>query len=68
MRQGPQNGGCPYAAPKLELADYWKNLNYDQHRDIRFKMESGLWAKEKGRFPSIFPPGMDGEKDGDSTR
>ena len=34
---------APYVpAPDL-LADYWKNLNYDGHRDIRFKMESGLW-------------------------
>lgn len=40
---------APYApAPDL-LADFWKNLNYDGHRDIRFKMESGLWWEEKGR-------------------
>ena len=44
---------APYVAPKLELADFWKNLTYDQHRDIRFKMESGLWVGKRGRFPSI---------------
>jgi glucans biosynthesis protein len=34
----------PYFAPVDSLAAYWKGLNYDQHRDIRFKMDSGLWA------------------------
>ncbi|HRQ89413.1 MAG TPA: glucan biosynthesis protein, partial [Bacteroidia bacterium] len=34
---------APYAPPTDQLADYWKNLSYDGHRDIRFKMESGLW-------------------------
>ena len=33
----------PFVAEKSNLADYWANLTYDQHRDIRFKMESGLW-------------------------
>ena len=49
---------APYVpAPDL-LADYWKNLNYDGHRDIRFKMESGLWWEEKGPFSiDFFHPG-----------
>ena len=48
----------PYAAPKQNLADYWKNLTYDQHRIIRFKMDSGLWAKEKAPFSiDFFHPG-----------
>ncbi len=54
---------APYAAPKLELADYWKNLTYDGHRDIRFKMESGLWAKEKEPFSiDFFHPGWTAKK------
>ena len=54
---------APYAAPKLELADFWKNLNYDQHRDIRFQMDSGLWAKEKGPFSiDFFHPGWTAKK------
>ncbi len=53
----------PYAAPKLELADYWKNLTYDGHRDIRFKMESGLWAEMKGNFSiDFFHPGWTAKK------
>jgi glucans biosynthesis protein len=48
----------PYTAPDHKLADYWKNLSYDQHRDIRFKMDSGLWAKEKLPFSiDFFHPG-----------
>lgn len=45
---------APYAEPKQELADFWKSLTYDQHRLIRFKMESGLWAAEKGPFSIDF--------------
>jgi glucans biosynthesis protein len=53
---------APYEAPKQELADFWKNLNYDQHRDIRFKMESGLWW-EKGPFSiDFFHPGWTAKK------
>ncbi len=48
----------PHEPSKLQLDDFWKNLSYDQHRDIRFKMESGLWAKEKGPFSiDLFHPG-----------
>lgn len=54
---------APYAAPKQELADYWKNLSYDDHRLIRFKMESGLWAKDKGPFSiDYFHPGWTTKK------
>jgi periplasmic glucans biosynthesis protein len=53
----------PYVAPKDNLADFWKNLNYDQHRDIRFKMESGLWAYEKSPFSiDFFHPGWTAKK------
>ncbi|MFD0894946.1 glucan biosynthesis protein [Luteolibacter ambystomatis] len=49
---------APYEAPKDNLADYWKNLTYDQHRDIRFKMESGLWWDQKVNFSvDFFHPG-----------
>ena len=53
----------PYAEPKQVLADFWKNLTYDQHRDIRFQMDSGLWAKEKGPFSiDFFHPGWTAKK------
>jgi len=54
---------APYAAHPLELAAYWQNLSYDQHRDIRFKMDSGLWAKEKLPFSiDFFHPGWTAKK------
>ena len=53
----------PYTEEKQELADYWKNLTYDQHRDIRFKMESGLWAKDGLPFSvDFFHPGWTAKK------
>ena len=53
----------PYAEPKQELADFWKNLTYDEHRLIRFKMDSGLWAAEKGPFSiDYFHPGWTTKK------
>lgn len=53
---------APYATPKQDLADFWKNLSYDQHRDIRFKMESGLWWG-KGPFSiDFFHPGWTAKK------
>ena len=53
----------PATPPTLELADFWKKLSYDQHRDIRFKMESGLWADEKGPFSiDFFHPGWTAKK------
>ncbi len=52
-----------YIAPKDDLADFWKNLSYDQHRDIRFKMDSGLWAAEKEPFSiDFFHPGWTAKK------
>lgn len=53
----------PYAEPKLALADFWKNLTYDQHRDIRFNMDSGLWSEQKGDFSiDFFHPGWTAKK------
>ncbi len=49
---------APHQPSALKLDDFWKNLNYDQHRDIRFKMEAGLWAGEKRPFSiDFFHPG-----------
>lgn len=54
---------APPVRPTQELAAYWKNLTYDQHRDIRFKMEAGLWAKEQGPFSiDFFHPGWTAKK------
>ena len=53
----------PYAAPPDDLADFWKNLTYDQHRDIRFKMDEGLWSVDKKPFSiDFFHPGWTAKK------
>ena len=49
---------APWQPSPLKLDDFWKNLSYDQHRDIRFRMDAGLWATEKGPFSiDFFHPG-----------
>ncbi len=54
---------APHAESKLELDGFWKNLSYDQHRDIRFRMESGLWAKQQLPFSiDFFHPGWTAKK------
>ena len=53
----------PSTPEQQTLADYWKNLTYDQHRDIRFQMDRGLWAKEKLPFSvDFFHPGWTAKK------
>ena len=48
----------PHKPSALKLDDFWRNLNYDQHRDIRFQMDEGLWANEKLPFSiDFFHPG-----------
>lgn len=53
----------PFVPAKDDLADFWKKLTYDQHRDIRFNMESGLWWDDKGPFSiDFFHPGWTAKK------
>jgi glucans biosynthesis protein len=52
----------PYQAPANKLDDFWANLSYDQHRDIRFKMESGLWWDESPFSIDFFHPGWTAKK------
>ncbi len=49
---------APYVEPPDALDSYWKNLTYDQHRDIRFQMEKGLWSgQDRGFSIDYFHPG-----------
>ncbi len=53
----------PHAELSLELDDFWKNLSYDEHRDIRFQMDRGLWAGESRTFSiDFFHPGWTAKK------
>ena len=52
----------PYQARGTDLADFWANLSYDQHRDIRFKMKSGLWWDQGPFSIDFFHPGWTAKK------
>jgi glucans biosynthesis protein len=43
-----------YEAPKADLPQALKNLNYDQHRDIRFRTDKSLWRAEGLPFEVAF--------------
>lgn len=61
--QARQMATTPFTEPKQDLADYWKNLSYDQHRDIRFKMDCGLWCDATAPFSlDFFHPGWTTKK------
>lgn len=58
-----ERAAAPFVPQPDDLADFWKNLSYDQHRDIRFKMEQGLWSSEKKPFSiDFFHPGWTAKK------
>ena len=58
-----ERAASAYQEPKDSLDAFWKNLTYDQHRDIRFKMTEGLWAREKLPFSiDFFHPGWTAKK------
>lgn len=52
----------PYQPRGTGLADHWAKLTYDQHRDIRFKMESGLWWGQSPFSIDFFHPGWTAKK------
>ncbi len=43
-----------YKAPNDDVPDSFKNLNYDQYRDIRFVRENGPWYNQKLPFEMQF--------------
>ncbi len=53
----------PYVAPTEEIDPFWRGLDYDQHRQIRFKQDQGLWAAENLPFSlDFFHPGWTANK------
>lgn len=53
-----QLAAAPHVAPADDLDPFWKNLGYDQHREIRFKMSQGLWINQQLPFSiDFFHPG-----------
>lgn len=61
--QARQRAAAPYAPPPDDLAPFWKNLTYDQHRAIRFNKAQGLWAADHKPFSlDFFHPGWTAQK------
>lgn len=55
--------GEPHREPDHELDAFWRNLTYDQHRDIRFRTDQGLWAGSDLPFSiDFFHPGWTAKK------
>lgn len=48
----------PYKDRYLELKEKGPQLNYEEYRDIRFRPDKAIWAKEKTNFQlQLFAPG-----------
>ncbi len=46
----------PFQTPGDNLPDFFKNLNYDRYRDIRFRADHSLWRAEGLPFEVQFAP------------
>ena len=46
----------PFQTPGENLPDFFKNLDYDQYRDIRFRADHSLWRAEGLPFEVQFAP------------
>jgi len=53
---------APYQPHANRLDPFWANLTYDQHRDIRFNMEAGLWWGKSPFSIDFFHPGWTAKK------
>jgi len=46
----------PFKAPDNDLPKFFRELNYDQYRDIRFQADKSLWRAEALPFEVQFVP------------
>lgn len=50
--------GTPYKEPASTLPEAWAALDYDQHRNIRFRTDHALWSDTPSEYQlQAFPPG-----------
>jgi glucans biosynthesis protein len=46
LQKAKERASMPFKSPKSELPDELRDLNYDSYREIQFRHEKALWAKE----------------------
>ena len=47
----------PFAPQQLQVAERWASIDYDKHRDIRFRREKAIWHDEGKNFELHLLPG-----------
>jgi glucans biosynthesis protein len=58
VKKAQERAEKPYKVPKSELPEDLRRLNYDTYREIKFRHEKALWAKENLPFRlEFFHPG-----------
>jgi glucans biosynthesis protein len=58
IQKAKERAEKPFRSPKTELPEDLKNLNYDSYREIHFRHDRALWAKEELPFRlEFFHPG-----------
>jgi glucans biosynthesis protein len=59
VRRASELAHTPYQPDRPALPDYLANLDYDKHRDIRFRPDQSLWRSEGLPFQvQFFPRGF----------
>lgn len=57
-RLAAERAAKPFVAPKDDVPQFFRDMNYDDYRRIRFEPEEGLWVKEGLPFQvQFFHPG-----------
>lgn len=50
LNEARRMAGEPYDEKPADIPAYWRDLSYDQYRDIRFKSDRALWREEPRGF------------------
>ena len=58
IERARQLAAAPYQNPHGQIPKPWLDINYDQHRAIRFKPERALWRGERLFELQFFHPGL----------
>lgn len=50
LNEARRMAGEPFDEKPADIPAYWRDLSYDQYRDVRFKMDRALWREEPRGF------------------